>query len=74
MAADPGMLRVELYVDGDPRRLLKWRDDRAIWDSADGWFRAVRPDPSLKERGPGLTVETLPKRAGVDSLGLQQMI
>lgn len=51
MAADPGMLRVELYVDGHPRRMLNGAMIEPFGSSADGWFRAVHRDPSLRELG-----------------------
>lgn len=49
MAADPGMLRVELYVDGHPRRMLNGAMIEPFGSSADGWFRAIHRDPSLRE-------------------------
>jgi len=49
MAADRGMLRVELYVDGHSRRMLNGAMIEPFGSSADGWFRAIHRDPSLRE-------------------------
>jgi hypothetical protein len=51
MAADPGMLRVELYIDGQPRRTLGDAMIEPFGSLADGWFRVVHRDPSLRELG-----------------------
>ncbi len=59
MAADPGMLRVELYIDGHPRRTLGGAMIEAFGDPADGWFRVVHRDPGLRELG-----ERLDRTAG----------
>ncbi|UPJ79482.1 DUF4238 domain-containing protein [Bradyrhizobium sp. 183] len=49
MAADPGMLRVELYIDGHCKRMLGDAMIEPCGNSADGWFRVVHRDPGLRE-------------------------
>jgi hypothetical protein len=51
MASDQGMLRVELYVDGRPMRTLGAAMVEPLGNTADGWFRVVHRDASLRELG-----------------------
>ncbi|WP_334147174.1 DUF4238 domain-containing protein [Hyphomicrobium sp.] len=51
MAADQGMLRVELYIDGHPIRTLGAAMIEPFGNSADGWFRVVHRDAGLRELG-----------------------
>jgi hypothetical protein len=51
MAADPGMLRVELYIDGHPMRTLGAAMIEPFGNSADGWLRVVHRDAGLRELG-----------------------
>ncbi|MCK1595039.1 DUF4238 domain-containing protein [Bradyrhizobium sp. 164] len=51
IAADPGMLRAELYVDGHRRRMLGSAMIERVGNPDDGWFRVVHRDPDLRELG-----------------------
>lgn len=51
IAADPGMLRAELYVDGRRRRMLSSAMIECFGNLDDGWFRVVHRDPGLRELG-----------------------
>ncbi|UPK05604.1 hypothetical protein [Bradyrhizobium sp. 170] len=51
MASDQGMLRAELYVDGRPIRTLGAAMIEPFGNTADGWFRVVHRDASLRELG-----------------------
>nr|WP_283804909.1 DUF4238 domain-containing protein [Tardiphaga robiniae] len=48
MAADTGLLRVELYFGGRCRRIMGQAMIEPVGDSTDGWFRVVHRDPSLR--------------------------
>jgi len=48
MAADPGMLRVELYDDGQARRHIGEAMLERLDDRGQGWFRVVHRDASLR--------------------------
>lgn len=51
MASDQGMLRVQLYIDGRPIRTLGAAMIEPFGNTADGWFRVVHRDASLRELG-----------------------
>ncbi|WP_107676118.1 DUF4238 domain-containing protein [Agrobacterium sp. LAD9] len=48
VAADPGMLRVELFTDGHFRRSMGEAMIERIGGPKGGWFRVVHRDPSLR--------------------------
>lgn len=48
MAADTGLLRAELYVDGHCRRVLGQAMIEPIGSPSDGWFQVVHRDPALR--------------------------
>jgi len=57
IAADQGMLRAELYIDGRPMRTMGAAMIELFGDKTDGWFRVVHRDPSLRELGKRLDLE-----------------
>lgn len=48
VAADPGMLRAELYVDRQVRRGIGQAMVERFGEPSSGWFRVVHRDPSLR--------------------------
>lgn len=59
MAADKGMLRAELYIDGHPMRTLGAAMIEPFGNTADDWFRVVHRDASLREFGKRLDRDRL---------------
>ncbi|MEJ6785603.1 DUF4238 domain-containing protein [Aminobacter sp. Piv2-1] len=57
VAADKGMLRVELYVDRQVRRGMGQVMVERFGDPASGWFRVVHRDPSLRSLSVQLDAE-----------------
>jgi hypothetical protein len=57
VAADKGMLRVELYVDRQVRRGMSQVMVERFGEPASGWFRVVHRDPSLRSLSSQLDAE-----------------
>lgn len=57
VAADPGMLSVELYEDGQARLGMREAMIERFGDPAEGWFRAVHRDEALRALGVHLDAE-----------------
>lgn len=67
VAADTGMLRTELYVDGQVRRGMGEVMIERFGDPADGWFRVVHRDPALRALSVRLDAEMRDSRAGASA-------
>jgi hypothetical protein len=52
VAADEGMLRAEIYVDGQVRKMVGAAMVERFGNPSDGWFRVVHRDPALRNIGP----------------------
>jgi hypothetical protein len=59
MAADQGMLRAELYIDGHLMRSLGPAMIEPFGNTVDCWFRVVHRDASLRELGKRLDRDRL---------------
>lgn len=57
VAADTGLLRVELYVDRQVRRGMGQAMVECFGEPSSGWFRVVHRDPSLRSLSVQLDVE-----------------
>ncbi|MER9302924.1 DUF4238 domain-containing protein [Mesorhizobium sp. M0496] len=57
VAADTGMLRVELYVDRQMRRGMGQAMVECFGEPSSGWFRVVHRDPSLRSLSVQLDAE-----------------
>ena len=57
VAADTGILRVELYVDRQVRRGMGQVMVECFGEPSSGWFRVVHRDPSLKSHSVQLDAE-----------------